>query len=605
MITSVEISNLKGIKNQKYEFTSFDLIVGRNNSGKSTILQALSIWNYCVQEFKQNSKKAGDSGIQIILPNFSPIPLSEYKLLWSDLIERKNIMNENGNRQPELIFIEITVNWTNNNVSYKLGIQLRYSSNQSLYAKPINGWVNFHQLNKENCFPIILYVPPFSGLLPQEERKDVPVILKTIGGFQPGSVIRNILLKSYTESSDTTKVTKIEKAKWREFKFLIESLFNIAILPPVYQLGKDTYIDVKYSSKSDTSAKYNLIAAGSGFHQSLILLGFIQAFNPDVILYDEPDAHLHASLQTNLLNHFIQVSNKNGTQFLIATHSEVFINGVNDSSIICLREDKSPSRTVPKSNLVNSLSLALNDEITFLTNFPRIIYVEGDDDMRIIKKWATILGYQNKVSQSYFKILGGGSFEDMSSMSQKHFLALKAIIGEQLERIMIFDRDNNDKIQSKESLFIWNRYSIDNYFAVENVWKRSLLKKIDQYGINNLREDGENIISDFFKSERLDLREGEDPKTFDNSILRTVNLKDSFFVREDSLFQRLRGLDERIVLNRELLSANFLLEEIHQDVEDFFQKFFGENSLANFDLETRPLRLTTPAFKRKKRTREA
>lgn len=38
MITKVEIRNLKQIESQIFELSPFDLLIGRNNSGKSTVL---------------------------------------------------------------------------------------------------------------------------------------------------------------------------------------------------------------------------------------------------------------------------------------------------------------------------------------------------------------------------------------------------------------------------------------------------------------------------------------------------------------------------------------------------------------------------------------
>ena len=46
MITKLTLRNFKSIGEQSYTFTKFDLLVGRNNSGKSTILQALAIWQF-------------------------------------------------------------------------------------------------------------------------------------------------------------------------------------------------------------------------------------------------------------------------------------------------------------------------------------------------------------------------------------------------------------------------------------------------------------------------------------------------------------------------------------------------------------------------------
>ncbi|HLC16382.1 MAG TPA: AAA family ATPase, partial [Thermodesulfovibrionia bacterium] len=83
MITKLVIKNFKKIKEQTYEFTDFDLLVGHNNSGKSTVLQALAIWQFCIDEFHRSDRK-GSRGIQIVLPNFTALPVPEFNLLWTD-----------------------------------------------------------------------------------------------------------------------------------------------------------------------------------------------------------------------------------------------------------------------------------------------------------------------------------------------------------------------------------------------------------------------------------------------------------------------------------------------------------------------------------------
>jgi AAA15 family ATPase/GTPase len=44
MITRLTLRNFKSVGKQVYDFTGFDLLVGRSNSGKSTVLQALGIF---------------------------------------------------------------------------------------------------------------------------------------------------------------------------------------------------------------------------------------------------------------------------------------------------------------------------------------------------------------------------------------------------------------------------------------------------------------------------------------------------------------------------------------------------------------------------------
>lgn len=71
------VKNFKKIRNQTFEFKDFDLLIGQNNSGKSTILQALAIWQFCVDEFHRANRK-GATGTQIVLPEFTALPLPEF-----------------------------------------------------------------------------------------------------------------------------------------------------------------------------------------------------------------------------------------------------------------------------------------------------------------------------------------------------------------------------------------------------------------------------------------------------------------------------------------------------------------------------------------------
>ena len=87
MITKLTLRNFKSVGQETYNFTQFDLLIGRNNSGKSTVLQALAIWQYCVDEFR-GSKRSGSTGVQIVLPNFTALPVPEFNLLWKDRTDR-------------------------------------------------------------------------------------------------------------------------------------------------------------------------------------------------------------------------------------------------------------------------------------------------------------------------------------------------------------------------------------------------------------------------------------------------------------------------------------------------------------------------------------
>ena len=164
MITRLTLRNFKNVGEQVYDFTQFDLLVGRNNSGKSTVLQALAIWQFCVDEFHR-SKRSGSKGIQVVLPNFTALPVPEFNLLWKDRTERAYPVDEKGNKKQEFILIGIHVEWRRaTGKTDSFGVELRYHSSQTVYAIPSDGWAKFRACEKEGDLPKIAYVPPFSGL---------------------------------------------------------------------------------------------------------------------------------------------------------------------------------------------------------------------------------------------------------------------------------------------------------------------------------------------------------------------------------------------------------------------------------------------------------
>jgi len=141
--------------------------------------------------------------------------------------------------------------------------------------------------------------------------------------------------------------------EWEEIKGIIDRLFSIDIEPPEYQKGVDTQITCNYRQGKK---KFDIIAGGSGFHQMVTLLAFMYGYEGvTTILFDEPDAHMHVNLQREMLEFLKSRSGEKNIQFIIATHAEELIKGVNPTSIISILKTK-PERTDAKHKIITALS---------------------------------------------------------------------------------------------------------------------------------------------------------------------------------------------------------------------------------------------------------
>jgi hypothetical protein len=564
MIQKVRLRNFKRIEDETFYLTDFDLLVGANNSGKSTLLQALAIWQYCIEQFRR-AKRSGSNGVQIVLPNFTALPLPEFLLLWKDKTERRYTKIEGTKKQkPEYILVEIEIFWrTKTNIQQSLNVQLRYQSPQSVYAIPANGWTNFRELEQSIDFPRIVYVPPFSGLEPSEIWYDDANVRKNVGKAQPGSVLRNLLFRVIDKS-----IPVKENKDWEQIVDKIEEWFGVKLNPPQYEKGESIDIELSYKSNGKD---YDIISGGSGFHQILTLMAFLYGY-PGIttILFDEPDAHLHVNLQRQILNYFKQ---QKKIQFLIATHAEEFIRGTEVNSIISMLSGQ-PKRVQSTSNVIKAMSDVDNRVIIRTEQSPFILYVEGEDDERLLSAWANKLRTTEVFNKFCIYILGGVTKVEMKKRADTHFEALKQI-NPAVKRVMLFDYDNNETAFNPEPenpvLKEWKRKNIENYLLVPEAWKKAVLDALNTNEFSIFNNKYQEIIDDFFAEQSLPLNP---PKNFTwvnikANIVQVVDGKKILFENLDSLFHRIKQV-EGLKINREKVSINMSEEMIHEDIVHFF-----------------------------------
>jgi hypothetical protein len=573
MITRLTLRNFKSVGEQVYDFSQFDLLVGRNNSGKSTVLQALAIWQFCVDEFHR-SKRSGSKGIQVVLPNFTALPVPEFNLLWKDRTDR-HWPEKDGHKRQEYILIEIIVDWrVCEGQEYSFGIQLRYHSAQTIYAIPKEGWAQFREIEEKKVLPRIAYVPPFSGLEPAEERRDEAPIRKQIGKAQPGSVLRNLLLWVCPSSSKDENGRSIKgyqpPTAWTELANVINRWFSVKLLEPCYEQGVSTQIIVEYRQGSKN---YDIISGGSGFHQVLTLLAFLYGYKPTTILLDEPDAHLHVNLQREILDFFKKKSVDMGIQFLIATHAEEFARGVDASQIVSLLSQV-PKRIQSTPEVLRAMAEVNNEEVTRLTSSPFLLYVEGEDDERILRAWADQCGAQTAMDKICFKFMAGGSKTLMKKHADEHFAAMKQIIPN-VTRLILFDYDDSDSAfhPPADNMILneWKRKNIENYMLVSDAWKRAALRYFECED-NLFTQPISSAIDKFFTEQNLTLPPGRTWRNVSANVFSVVDGKRILFENNDSLFHQLRNSSPSVRINRDQVAMQMLSDEIHEDVHIFLNK---------------------------------
>ena len=200
MIDRVTIRNLKRFREQEFSnLGQLHLLVGPNNAGKSTLLHALAIWNYCVEEFR-SSERTGNKAIEIALANFTPLPLNDFKLLWNEKTKRRypvtdelDLKTKKPKRKQEFIPVEVEVHWRDREGEARsFTVSLRWHNQNTMYASPKGGWEEFRRLDSDGniektAFPRIVYVPPHSNIAAQERPLDDANLRALVGEGGPGA----------------------------------------------------------------------------------------------------------------------------------------------------------------------------------------------------------------------------------------------------------------------------------------------------------------------------------------------------------------------------------------------------------------------------------
>lgn len=328
MIRRVTVENFKCFRKQEFELNSPVVLAGPNNSGKSTLLQAIVMWKFGINRWvahreRTRSKAVKRSGVVFSRAEVTAVPLREMNLLWQD----RKISEKVGNTNP-LRLIKINVEGCEDGQEWQCGIEIQYHSPESAHIRPLHGKTLDQETIKQ--FPpaavqdlSIVHVPPLSGIERDEERRERGAQDLLIGQGRPGQILRNLLW----EISE-----KEDKSDWDNLSRHINELFEIKLSQPIYSISQP-HILCEYREHKRPKL-LDLSSAGSGTLQVLLLFAFLYARPATLILLDEPDAHQHPILQKQVYDTVKKIARQRKGQVIVASHSETIINNAQPTQVI-------------------------------------------------------------------------------------------------------------------------------------------------------------------------------------------------------------------------------------------------------------------------------
>jgi len=263
VLTSLRVRNFKRLEDVEIELAKTVVFVGPNNSGKTTALQALALWEIGLRKWveKRSAKDTPEKrpGVTINRRDLIAVPVPDANLLWRDLHVR-SIQRKNGKQDTRNIRIDIIVTGVTDGEAWECGFEFDYANQESFYCRPMRTTEEPSPVRM--AVPIaaapvrVAFLPPMSGLAATEDRLQDGAVNVRIGEGRTAEVLRNLCFQIHSAQ---------DQANWNALVSQTKSLFGVTLNPPEF-IQERGQITMSYEEQG---TELDLVSSGRGLQQTL------------------------------------------------------------------------------------------------------------------------------------------------------------------------------------------------------------------------------------------------------------------------------------------------------------------------------------------------
>lgn len=421
MIKAIHIKKFKSIDSLTINCTgSFNVLIGANNIGKTSIFEAIHLWKMCY-DLNIKRDKAG------FFANAHNLPFKDMEFIrvYTDMD-----LFPAGCRKKEAK-IEIALDIEYNGQLFSLGFSISKVSNiDDAYLQisylDFEAFKRFEQmvlsLNKKlDTFISVSETRPVANIIVKEPYMYKAQVMDKIAKGKGYEVLRN-------------KIKDIIPDVENHINNVLQANYHITEV----DRGNKQYISLQVDGK-------NILSYGSGFLQLAEIFSSIEYIGAEIgiLLIDEPDAHLHLKMQKRLMDELRTLQN---TQLFIITHNERFLEDVSENEILFIDESIKQEGTLTslengcKGIVLENLGGCLQqlDKLRFARE---IILVEGQTDIDFLgnmcpkyEMWRGV----NAIMNVYVKMDG---IDTLNGKLISYARALKQVVPTNCKWLVIRDTD--------------------------------------------------------------------------------------------------------------------------------------------------------------------
>jgi predicted ATP-dependent endonuclease of OLD family len=466
------------------DLKKINIIIGKNNSGKSNVLRFLQLLNFHHQnlasfpfDLQNQHKRNGEQTIIKLKVNLQDLIPKENDLPYHHPFKARDftntsffvdyILNTGKVKLPEFI--------TSLHEQYLVSLQRTYSSAGKADLIPvIEGVWNRHLTGEiTRWFKDLIYIPHFRVI---QEGHNFGDSNSSINGS-------NIISKMF-QMQNPVIGDEASRNKFELIRSFVRELIN----------KTDLEIEIPHTKEGIVLTidgnRLPLESFGTGIHQLVLLCSTLVIHENALVCIEEPEIHLHPELQRK----FINFLNKTKNAYFITTHSNIFLDSRLNTSVYHVENDGIKS-SVQHANRTEASFVILNDlgyHSSDILQANGVIWVEGPSDRTFLLKWLNLTD-SSLIEGLHFIIMfyGGRLLSHLSFSNEKITSELIPLLKLNRNAFVIMDRDgfsstnklNETKRRIKleigeNNCWITKGREIENYLTENTLTKWLSINKI-------------------------------------------------------------------------------------------------------------------------------
>lgn len=475
----VEIENFKRYGDvQRLELDHPSVLIGPNNCGKTSALQAIALWSIGLKTWvveSENSKAEKRTGKALNRLNMLSVPVPKTRHLWNNLKTTKRDLRITVGVEFKGQIVPVTMEFTH------------HSSDELVYCKPGAALPTDDPAFAAVAALEVSLLYPMSGITADEAVILPKRIEYLMGRGSTAEVLRNICLLLAEGAPDD----------WKQVTELMRRLFHVRLGTP--KVNDNGGVDLAYT-QDGTVGEMDLGLSGRGFQQMLLIFSHLFLHKNGVLLIDEPDAHLEILRQRQVFTLLRDIAHRNGSQVILVTHSEVVLSEALDTNLTLILDGRADD-LAGKQEIRDALKHYGAEHYVRARETGHVLYVEGSTDIDMLRAFARKLGHpvadlleeEGRLNVYYLQDNFPGPARDSHEQlerveggfgltAREHFHAIRSMLPS-LNGLAIYDHDGRPRKESDGGGLTelqWRRYEPENYFVNPQSLERWVEKHLGQ-----------------------------------------------------------------------------------------------------------------------------